>query len=202
MEPTLAHIYRMARISACVALRKETQLEQELHLAVEGGISVTIVREVLLQTYLFAGYAATINAFIVLNRIVPENSEYLQEENGSLEIWRKRGEELCKLIYGDHYSKLMKNMRQLHPDLADWIIVEGYGKVLSRPFLAPRIRELLIVAMTAVLQVERQFQSHVRGSIHAGATPDELRSVLGQLRDFIEPGQWQNFFALLEACLS
>lgn len=202
MEPTLAHIHRMARISACVALRKEQQLQQELHLALEGGISITIVREVLLQTYLFAGYAATINAFIVLNRSLPGNSEYLREENGSLEIWRKRGEELCEQIYGDHYSKLMENMRQLHPDLADWIIVEGYGKVLSRPFLAPRIRELLIVAMTAVLQVDRQFQSHVRGSIHAGATPDELRSVFGQLRDFMEPGQWQNFLALLEACLS
>lgn len=202
MEPTLAEIHRMAGISACVALRKETQLQEELRFALESGISVTIIREVLLQTYLFAGYAAAINAFIVLNRVVPGNSEYLREAGGSPEIWRKRGEALCKLIYGDHYSKLMEHMRQLHPDLADWIILEGYGKVLSRPFLSPRIRELLIVAMTAVLEVERQFQSHVRGSIHAGATPDELRSVFGQLRDFMEPGKWQNFFALLEACLS
>jgi alkylhydroperoxidase/carboxymuconolactone decarboxylase family protein YurZ len=97
---------------------------------------------------------------------------------------------------------LMEHMRQLHPDLADWIILEGYGKVLSRPFLSPRVRELLIVAMTAVLQVERQFQSHVRGSIHAGSTPDELRSVLSQLTDLMEPVQWQNFYALIEACLS
>ncbi len=28
-------------------------------------------------------------------------------------------------------------MKQLHPDLADWMIWEGYGKVLARPFLSP-----------------------------------------------------------------
>ncbi len=80
---------------------------------------------------------------------------------------------MCRRIYGKHYEKLVENMHQLHPDLGEWMIWEGYGKVLSRPFLSPRVRELLIVAMTAVLQVERQFHSHVKGALHVGASREE-----------------------------
>jgi 4-carboxymuconolactone decarboxylase len=133
---------------------------------------------------------------------VPGNSGFFQEENGSVSIWRKRGEDLCKMIYGDHYSKLMENMRELHPDLAEWILVEGYGKVLARPFLKPRTRELLIVALTAALGVPRQFESHVRGAIHAGATGEELKSVMQELKDLVDSTHRDHLFELLENCLS
>ena len=110
MDLLLPEIRILARISACVAQRDETFLEHELKDALRAGIDLKVLREVLLQTYLFAGYAATINAFVVLNRMVPGEAEFFQEEEKSLESWRSRGEKLCELIYADHYSKLMQNM--------------------------------------------------------------------------------------------
>ena len=93
---------------------------------------------------------------------------------------------LCRKIYAGQYSRLVGNMKRLHPDLADWMIQEGYGKVLSRPFLSLRVRELLIVAMTAVLQVERQFHSHVKGALQVGATEEEVRLVFREVEPFIK----------------
>ena len=194
----LSQIHSLARVSACIALGDETRLAQELELALQQSISISLIREAILQTYLFAGYAAAINAFIVLNDMVGPNSEYFSDGDASLEVWKQRGTEFCRKIYGDQFDRLLGNMKRLHPDLADWMVWEGYGKVLSRPFLSPRIRELLIVAMTAALQVERQFYSHVRGAIHVGATSGELRSVFEQVVPFMGEGAVTTFQKILD----
>ena len=190
----------LIRISICVALQDEQNLRKEFENALRAKLELPLIREAVLQTYLFAGYAAAINAFILLNEIAgtePDQNTFWQETTQDLQDWKERGQELCQKIYGSQYEKLFHNMKQLHPDLADWMIWEGYGKVLSRPFLSPRVRELLIVAMTAALQVERQFHSHVRGALHVGATPEELRAVLEELKPFLPENVLARYYDLL-----
>ena len=190
----------LIRISICVALQDEQNLRKEFENALRAKLELPLIREAVLQTYLFAGYAAAINAFILLNEIAgtePDQKTFWQETTQDLERWKERGQELCQKIYGSQYEKLFHNMKQLHPDLADWMIWEGYGKVLSRPFLSPRVRELLIVAMTAALQVERQFHSHVRGALHVGATPEELRAVVEELKHFLPENILARYYDLL-----
>lgn len=197
----IQQILLLSRISALVALRHEQLLAQEVERAIAENISVGILREVVLQTYLFAGYAATINAFHVLNEVAPRNSEFLVEPETSPEIWKERGTELCQQIYGDQYEKLLRNMEGLHPELSEWMISEGYGKVLSRPFLSARVRELLIVAMTAALGVERQFHSHIRGAANVGATTEELRQVTRAAFALIPADMQERLRAILEKVL-
>jgi 4-carboxymuconolactone decarboxylase len=197
-----AELLNFVRISCAVCVRSEFILERELISALNNKIDPAIIREVILQTYLFAGFASTINAMIVFNRLVPGNKDYLREIGESLELWRERGIELCKQVYGNQFEKMVENMNQLHPDLADWMIIEGYGKVLSRPFLNPMIRELLIVAMTAVLNVERQFHSHVRGALNVGAKPDEISRVFAETKSFMDPATIPTLEKLLQQILS
>lgn len=195
-------ILNFVRISCAVCVRSEFILERELISALNNKIDPAAIREVILQTYLFAGFASTINAMIVFNRLVPGNKDYLREVGESLELWRERGIELCKQVYGNQFEKMVENMNQLHPDLADWMINEGYGKVLSRPFLTPKVRELMIVAMTAVLNVERQFHSHVRGALNVGAKPDEISKVFAETKSFMDPAAIPALENLLQQLLS
>jgi 4-carboxymuconolactone decarboxylase len=60
------------------------------------------------------------------------------------------------------------------------MLVEGYGKVLGRPGLSLRRRELCIVAMLARQgrRVERQLYSHLRGALNAGASRAEVDEAL------------------------
>ena len=44
-----------------------------------------------------------------------------------------RGKALCRRIYGPVYDRMIARMAGFHPDLADWILADGYGRVLSRP---------------------------------------------------------------------
>lgn len=191
----------LVRISACVGLRDEQQLEREFRDALRKRVPPRMIREAILQSYLFAGYAAAINAFILFNQLSP-GAEFFQEKGGSMAEWKRRGARLCKQIYGMQYGKLVANMKTLHPDLAEWMLWEGYGKVLSRPFLAPRIRELLIVATTAVLNVERQFHSHVRGALHVGATAKELRETLQQVEVWMKAGNVRKFRQKMEQIIA
>jgi 4-carboxymuconolactone decarboxylase len=198
----LHEILALVRITIAVGQRSEKRLEQILKGALAAGVSVPVIRETILQSYLFAGYAASINAFIALNRIVPHNHEFFCDPDQSPESWRERGTVLCRTIYGNQFERLIENMDRIHPELSDWMIVEGYGKVLSRPFLTPRVRELLIVAMTAILNAERQFHSHVRGALHTGANAAELRAVFSEASVFMDAETVPHFSATLDRLLS
>ena len=141
--------------------------------------------EVILQTHLFAGYPRTINALNVVRGLgEPSASEHREShEAAAIAIdWETPGEALCSLIYGDNYSKLRVKMAGLHPDLDTWILQVGYGRVLSRPGLSTRLRELCVIAVLAGQDVTPQLISHLRGAVHAGATVAECQSVLEQTR--------------------
>jgi 4-carboxymuconolactone decarboxylase len=77
---------------------------------------------------------------------------------------------------------MISRMRAYHPDLAEWILSDGYGRVLARPGLSIRERELLVVAVLAALDIPLQLRSHVEGARRVGATPGEIRSVLEAVR--------------------
>jgi 4-carboxymuconolactone decarboxylase len=79
------------------------------------------------------------------------------------------------------YDRLRVNIRGLHPMLDDWMIVEGYGKVLSRPGLDLPRRELCIVAACAASRQDRQLHSHLHGARNAGAADDVVGEAIEAL---------------------
>lgn len=74
-------------------------------------------------------------------------------------------------------------MESLHPVLAQWIIEDGYGKVLSRSGLTIFEREFVAIAVLAVLGWNRQLESHIRGAMNIGVR----RSMLNRLFLVITP---------------
>lgn len=76
-------------------------------------------------------------------------------------------------------------MDQLHPEFSDWIIQDGYGKVLSRPGLSLKERELIAIAVLAALGWRRQLNSHIAGSLNAGASIGELKAVGKAIQPYI-----------------
>jgi 4-carboxymuconolactone decarboxylase len=72
---------------------------------------------------------------------------------------------------------MIARMAGFHPSLAGWILEDGYGKVLSRPILSIRERELIIVALLSALKLPMQLESHVRGARRVGATEGEVAAM-------------------------
>ena len=134
------------------------------------------VEEVLLQSYLFLGYPAAMNALVQWrDRTDREAGSPAPDDWAG---WRRRGERVCETVYGGEYDRLRRNVARLHPDLERWMIVEGYGKVLGRPGLDLRLRELCIAALLAGLDARPQLHAHLRGALNAGATVGEVEDAL------------------------
>ena len=146
------------------------------------------VEELLLQTYLFAGFPRALNATREWRRAIGDGSAPSSDPDADLaraDEWRRRGEQTCAVVYGPAYEPLRRNIAALHPALDTWMIVEGYGKVLSRPALDLARRELCIVAACAHTGQERQLHSHLHGALHAGAPAGAVMSTFDALEGIV-----------------
>lgn len=179
---------RLVRLAAVVAAGSEPAMRAELVLAAEE-VPAEWVEELVLQSYLFAGFPRALNAMREWRRIsgrrapVADDGERYERAGE----WRTRGELTCARVYGPFYEGLRRNIRELHPALDGWMIVEGYGKVLGRPGLDLARRELCIVAVCAAAGQTRQLHSHLHGALHAGASRDAVTATLDAVGDLLEP---------------
>ena len=125
------------------------------------------LEETALMLVVYAGFPAALEAFRALERAWPGRPRAAR--TGSPATWRRRGARLCRRVYGAAYPRLIAHVRAMHPDLAVWMVETGYGRVLSRPGLAARERELVAVAVLAATGWKRQLVSHLLGAAHVGA---------------------------------
>jgi 4-carboxymuconolactone decarboxylase len=199
LAPLDAGLRHLVRIAGAIAGSPEGQMRATLSEAVEE-VDPDAVDEIILQSYLFAGFPRALNAArawrAVSGRPAPAKDEEATAKD--LAAWRKRGEKTCAVIYGDHYEKLRENIRALHPALDEWMIVDGYGKVLSRPGVDLRTRELCVVAACAVSGQQRQLHSHLHGALNAGSSAAEVAAVLDALSDLISRDDLSRYRQLLQ----
>jgi 4-carboxymuconolactone decarboxylase len=179
----------LVQLAIVIATGKEPAVRAAMVRAVECGLDPVWVEELILQSYLFAGFPRTLNAAREWRRAsgrpAPADDEGADPRNAAGR-WQTRGEETCRTVYGEMYARLRVNIRELHPALDAWMIVEGYGKVLGRPGLDLRRRELCIVAVCAVLEQERQLHAHLHGALNAGAAPGEVDDVLRIVARYVD----------------
>ena len=177
----------LVRLAAVIAWGTETEIRAGMTRVTTAEVPPLWIEELILQTYLFAGFPRGLNAMREWRRAsgrpAPENDD--GERLDATAEWSREGERTCHAVYGEMYDRLRLNIRALHPALDAWMIVEGYGKVLSRPGLDLKRRELCIVAACAVLQQERQLHSHLHGALNAGATQAEVDDTLAVVHEML-----------------
>jgi 4-carboxymuconolactone decarboxylase len=98
---------------------------------------------------------------------------------------RARGQRVLNEIIGEQGERTVDALRDLAPDLADWIVDFSYGDVMSRPGLDQRTRELATVAaLTALGNAQPQLKVHIDGALNVGCRPEEIVEVIMQMAVF------------------
>jgi 4-carboxymuconolactone decarboxylase len=177
----------LVRLSAVLAAGTEDGVRAELQRAAQT-TSHEWIEELLLQTYLFAGFPRALNGMREWRRLTPSPAS---RQDGVTEPHRLKelGEQTCARVYGTMYDRLRRNIRVLHPQLDEWMILEGYGKVLSRPGLDLPRRELCIVAVCAATSQDRQLQSHLHGARNVGVAEPVVSEALASLSGLVPEPQ-------------
>ena len=179
LDPATAALVRLA---AAVAAGDVSQLQERLAAAQGAAVPALWIDELLLQSMLVVGYPLALVAFGVWREIAGPTgtgAEPLAHEDW--QAWADRGPAVCRALYGRAYHKLLLNRRALHPALEDLVLVDAYGKVIGRPGLDLKRRELATVAAIAVLGAAQQLHSHLRGALNTGASVEEVEAVLGAI---------------------
>lgn len=193
----------LVRLAAAIAGADEPTTRRVIEETV-GSVSATMVDEVILQSYLFAGFPRTLNAarmWRVASALPAPASDEAASSRHAAE-WERSGEATCSVVYGASYEMLRRNVRELHPALDTWMITDGYGKVLSRPGLDLGRRELCIVAACAAAGQQRQVHSHLHGALNSGASPDEVAATLDALSDLVGESDVARYKTLLARVVS
>jgi 4-carboxymuconolactone decarboxylase len=180
--PTL----KLVRLSAIITRGSEVDLRAAFTDA-RDGVPTAWVEELVLQSYLFAGFPRGLTAAREWRRIaaVPAPAADEGADYANADLWRARGEATCAAVYAGRYDALRDNVRTLHPALDAWMIVEGYGKVLSRPGLDLPRRELCIIASCAAARQERQLHSHLHGALNVGVSPADIEAAIAAIADIL-----------------
>ena len=172
---------------------------------VEAAVSVPQpwIEELVVQSYLFSGFPRALNAAREWRKISPAPAPSRDESDdvSSVDEWRMRGEVTCSAVYGPMYERLRANIRDLHPALDSAMVVEGYGKILSRPGLDLPRRELCIVAACAVTGQDRQLHSHLHGALNVGVAPSTLRATIDALETVLGADRARSIHLLLSRVL-
>jgi alkylhydroperoxidase/carboxymuconolactone decarboxylase family protein YurZ len=171
-----AGLAALLRFAVAGARGDERAAERAARAVRRAGMVRRAIEETALMLVLYAGYPAALETLRVLNRVWPGHARRSHE--GSPVSWRRRGLALSRRIYGPVHARLVAAVRTLHPDLAAWMVEEGYGRVLARPGLAVGVREQITVAVLSALGRERQLVSHLLGAARAGVPAPAIRRAL------------------------
>ena len=180
----------LVRLSAIVTAGTEAEIRAIMQ-TIPDLVPAMWVEELLLQSHLFAGFPRGLNAMREWRRVQPDiaaepPAPAMDDTSASdLARWRADGEATCAAVYGAMYDRLRHNIRILHPSLDEWMITDGYGKVLSRLGLDLARRELCIVAACAAAGQDRQLHSHLHGARNVGVEPDVVDEVIETVADDI-----------------
>lgn len=78
-------------------------------------------------------------------------------------------------------DQVIQTMRELHPDLAQYLVEFAYGDIYGRPGVDLKVRELAAVAaLTAIGTAAPQLKVHIQGAVEAGCKYQEIVEVILQ----------------------
>jgi len=181
----------LAGYSAAIALADRPALSAMVRLGRDHSLGHCEFYEIVLQSYLFLGFPRMLVAAEHLAECLEEparSSLTAPISRDEAQDWFEDGMTLCRRVYGGGFESLKRHVEAIAPDVFRWMIIEGYGKVLSRPGVSTIDRELAVVACLIVENRPRQLDSHLHGALNVGAGRELLGTIVEDLKDTAPDG--------------
>lgn len=156
---------------------------------VEAGADLLDLREAAYLASLFCGFPRGVAALLELAKLdgghedsdrsrgdrVPCHTDTPPVERA---LSRSIGDETFRAIHRTNAKRQLDMLRRVHPDFADTVLAEAYGRVIAREFLPLSVRELIGVASLSVQRLDAQLRAHLLGAHNTGASFADIRETL------------------------
>lgn len=175
---------QIATIAALVALGNAgPQLELHIRAALNIDVKPEEIIETIYVATVYAGFPAALNAFSSCRNIFEEQDiRFRPAMSGPVENPKETGLKTLENTSGASGQKELDSLRDIAPDMADFIINFCYGAVFSRETLSPKHKEIAgIAAMCAAGNMQPQLKVHIQAALNVGCTKEEITEVLIQM---------------------
>ncbi|MBL8008219.1 MAG: hypothetical protein JNJ56_11870 [Ignavibacteria bacterium] len=182
MTKSLTETAGLSELASSIATHRTESSEKVLKNLKKLNIKSEKIYETIIHCYLFCGFPAVIETLKLFKTHFPEfKSEY---QGYDILKYNSSGITNCKLVYKNNFKKLIANMMDLSPEMKEWMIIEGYGKVMGRKCLNLKEREFLNLSILSTIFYKNQLHSHLKGCINLGASNSDILYVLKKIKKF------------------
>ena len=168
----------LCTLAALASVQRLKILRRYTAAALNIDVTPTAIQEVLLQIGIYAGFAASEEAFDVAAGVFAERGIPIQAQpprNDTLETLTTRGTDMMNALHRDgsrngYASPDNPVTGALYPVAIQY----GYGEIWFRPGLTHRQRVLVSVASFTALKLENQVKKFGQAALNLGATRTEV----------------------------
>ncbi len=176
-------------LAALAAAGDMPRLNSALDKALQAGLSVSELREVLVQLYAYAGFPRSLNALTELMQVLESRKQRGITDDPGHEPSRPIPQGEALLAAGTANQTQLSGSRVEGPlfDFApianQYLRAHLFGDIFERDNLDWQTRELATVGMlSALIGVEPQLQAHMRISMNTGITREQLDQLCQTLK--------------------
>lgn len=156
------------------------ELKNAIENALNAGITVNELKEILVQSYAYCGFPRSLNALGVLMQVAKSRGNIDTAEKDltvlpSAESLNIGTQNQTKLIG----SPVTGELFQFAPVIDTYLKAHLFGDIFARDTISWQTRELATVAMLAARDgVESQLNSHINIALHNGLTEQQVSEIL------------------------
>ncbi|GAB3015984.1 carboxymuconolactone decarboxylase family protein [Spirosoma pulveris] len=180
-EPQLTQSQQaIVTISAFMAQGKIPQLTKALNAGLDAGLTISEVKEVLVQLYAYAGFPRSLNALQAFMDVLKERKQRGINDPAGKEPSPLPADQNRRQFGTDNQTKLIGmpvkgGLFEFAPAIDQFLKEHLFGAIFGRDNLDWKTRELATISALASLGgVDSQLRSHLNIGLHNGLTEGEL----------------------------
>lgn len=192
-------------VAAATATGDMARLGAALERALDAGLTVSEIKEVLVQLYAYAGFPRSLNALTAFMQLLQARRQRGIQDAPGREPGPVPAPQQMLAVGTANQTRLSGApvrgpLFEFAPAIDHYLKTHLFGDIFARDNLDWRQRELATVAaLSALTGVASQLQAHVRISLNVGLTVAQLRQLAGALAAADEAEAAGRLQAALEA---
>jgi 4-carboxymuconolactone decarboxylase len=174
---------QVATVAALAALgNAEPQLKFHLGAALNIGLTPRELIEVMYVTTVFAGFPAGLNGIFAARDVFKERGLVVEPVKPLGGDRRDRGLGALELTSQGSGQAVLESLKDLAPEMGEFIVDFSYGDVIARKVLPPKYKEIaMICAAVARGTMQPQLKVHIQAGLNVGLSKSQIIELMYQM---------------------
>ena len=174
----------IATIAALTALGNAApQLKWHIAAALKIGITPEQLIDIMYVSAVYHGFPAALNGIAAVREVLKERKiEYSPVKREPIADRRALGIKTMEATSRGAGEKVVNSLKDIAPEMADFIIEFSYADVFSRGILAPAETEIVAIAGMCAAGTQRpQLIVHIKSGLNVGITEKQIIEIMDQM---------------------